>query len=355
MPAYYDKEKRTWYAKFRYKDWTGKSSSTTKRGFKTKKDALKYERDYKDARKATPDMTVAHLVSIFLESMKTRLSPSSYLQKESILRRYVVPKLGDIPLSKLTRPVIVRWQDWLMKQLSLRGGKPLSENRLRNINCQLIILLNYAVKLDYLPKSPMTGLKPIGKVNKRLEFWEKDDYDRFIAAGKGDKNYELFKLCFDVLFYSGLRIAEFCGLGKDSFDFDRDIIIVNQAANDNGEAIPLKTKSSYREITMPHSIMQRIKEFAKKWNTVPKTGFFAVSRVRLRASMRRWSEKAGLKYILVHGLRHSHVSYLIKLGVPITAISHRLGHKNSQITLSTYSHMYHEDDPGIARLLESKM
>ena len=29
MPTYYDKEKRTWYAKFRYKDWTGKSSASS--------------------------------------------------------------------------------------------------------------------------------------------------------------------------------------------------------------------------------------------------------------------------------------------------------------------------------------
>ena len=71
--------------------------------------------------------------------------------------------------------------------------------------------------------------------------------------------------------------------------------------------------------------------------------------------MKKWSEKAGLKDILLHGLRHSHVSYLIKLGIPITAISHRLGHTNAQITLSTYSHMYKEDETEIAGILEKNL
>lgn len=31
MPAYKDKERNTWYSSFKYKDWSGKSRSKTKR------------------------------------------------------------------------------------------------------------------------------------------------------------------------------------------------------------------------------------------------------------------------------------------------------------------------------------
>lgn len=48
MPAYFDKAKKTWYVQFRYKDYTGVLKSTTKRGFERKKDALKYEKDFKE-------------------------------------------------------------------------------------------------------------------------------------------------------------------------------------------------------------------------------------------------------------------------------------------------------------------
>ena len=43
MPAYRDKERNTWYSSFKYKDWSGKSKSKTKRGFATKKEAQNWE------------------------------------------------------------------------------------------------------------------------------------------------------------------------------------------------------------------------------------------------------------------------------------------------------------------------
>ena len=44
MSAYKDKTQGTWYVSFRYIDWTGKKTQKLKRGFKTKKEALNYEK-----------------------------------------------------------------------------------------------------------------------------------------------------------------------------------------------------------------------------------------------------------------------------------------------------------------------
>ena len=43
--------------------------------------------------------------------------------------------------------------------------------------------------------------------------------------------------------------------------------------------------------------------------------------------------------ITFHGLRHTHVSYLLSEGIEIYYISKRLGHAGIQITMSTYSHL----------------
>ena len=43
MPVYKDKSRGTWYVVTRYKDWTGKLRTTTKRGFKSKVEAKRYE------------------------------------------------------------------------------------------------------------------------------------------------------------------------------------------------------------------------------------------------------------------------------------------------------------------------
>ena len=52
--------------------------------------------------------------------------------------------------------------------------------------------------------------------------------------------------------------------------------------------------------------------------------------------MKRQMEKAGVKKIRVHDLRHSHVAYLINKGVEPILIKERVGHKDIRITLNTY-------------------
>ncbi len=47
MSAYKDTKQGTWYVSFRYIDWTGKKTQKLKRGFKTKKEALNYEKEFK--------------------------------------------------------------------------------------------------------------------------------------------------------------------------------------------------------------------------------------------------------------------------------------------------------------------
>ena len=53
--------------------------------------------------------------------------------------------------------------------------------------------------------------------------------------------------------------------------------------------------------------------------------------------------RIGIEKIRVHDLRHSHASYLIHRGIPIIAISQRLGHEKIETTLQTYAHLYPQE------------
>lgn len=70
--------------------------------------------------------------------------------------------------------------------------------------------------------------------------------------------------------------------------------------------------------------------------------------------MKRNIEKAGVKKIRVHDLRHSHVAYLIHEGVTPLVIKDRLGHKDIQITLNTYGHLYPNEQKNLASMLNGK-
>ena len=70
--------------------------------------------------------------------------------------------------------------------------------------------------------------------------------------------------------------------------------------------------------------------------------------------MKNHNEKAGVKRIRVHDLRHSHVAYLIHQGVEPLMIKERLGHKDIKITLNTYGHLYPNEQKKIAEMLNTK-
>ena len=218
MAVYKDEEKGTWYAKFRYTDWTGKGRSTTKRGFKTKREAKAYEVDFKRKSQEMPDMTVKELCRRYLEAIKPRWKESTYIVRANYLKTYVLTVIGDMPLSSITKSTIVEWQNWLIAQ-----GK--GESTMTTINVALTALLNYAVKMEWIPRSPAANIQRVGKVANRLDFWTLAEYERFLEAGEGDKEFQRIHLAFDILFFSGIRIGEFLGLGKNSFAKNQIIIL----------------------------------------------------------------------------------------------------------------------------------
>lgn len=47
----------------------------------------------------------------------------------------------------------------------------------------------------------------------------------------------------------------------------------------------------------------------------------------------------GERHYTLHMLRHSHISLLVEMNVPIKAIMERVGHSNEKMILQVYSHV----------------
>lgn len=67
--------------------------------------------------------------------------------------------------------------------------------------------------------------------------------------------------------------------------------------------------------------------------------------------MTRGAEKAGVKRIRIHDLRHSHVSLLINMGFSALAIGNRVGHETEKITYR-YAHLFPTVQNEMAEKLE---
>lgn len=57
----------------------------------------------------------------------------------------------------------------------------------------------------------------------------------------------------------------------------------------------------------------------------------------------------------LHTLRHSHGSQLLSAGVPLPAVSKRLGHSNIYVTATVYAHALTSDDSSAAEKWEAAM
>src|SRR6185503_19075446 len=63
--------------------------------------------------------------------------------------------------------------------------------------------------------------------------------------------------------------------------------------------------------------------------------------------------KLGLGGLRFHDLRHTHATLLLQAGVPVAAVSARLGHANAAVTLGIYSHATTDAEAAAARVAGS--
>ena len=83
----------------------------------------------------------------------------------------------------------------------------------------------------------------------------------------------------------------------------------------------------------------------------PDERIFPISKSYLHHEMDRGVKATGLKRIRIHGLRHSHVSFLIALGFSAVAIADRVGNESIEITYR-YAHLFPSKQTEMANKLE---
>ena len=149
-----------------------------------------------------------------------------------------------------------------------------------------------------------------------------------------------------------MRIGEALALTTDDVDFKASKYTINKTLAYNGKITPPKTEFSNRTIILPSSTNQQIKSTFEKLDT--ESGrLFPTTYSSARYHYRKAISISEVRPLQIHCLRHAHASLLIAKGVPITAISKRLGHTSPKITLSIYSHTTQDSDENIANLLEA--
>ena len=125
---------------------------------------------------------------------------------------------------------------------------------------------------------------------------------------------------------------------KDDFD-GQTVHIRRSIKHYSGGFLPLKTDSSERYITLDSKTYETLKPLIEKGSPFVFGGQRSLPITCVQREFERAIKESGVKRIRIHDLRHSHASVLIASGVPIIAVSKRLGHSSVNVTLSVYAHM----------------
>lgn len=321
--------------------------------------------EYKEKKQViVPRMTVQQLCVEYekCHAMETRKSTHNNTMKTLSLR--ILPILGNCQLSKLTQPVLTQWKLEIDKQDIALGTK-------QNAYKALSALLNFAVKMEYISKNPLTAIgnfrdaNTIDKPADTLHYYTPEEFLKYISVAEEtaknvvDWGYYVF---FNIAFYTGARKGEINALKWS--DIDGNIIhirrsIAQKLKGGDVETAP-KNKASYRDLQIPEPLMEILKEHKNRQQA--STHLFSedfrvcggerpLRDTSIENHNKKFAATAGLPHIRIHDFRHSHASVLVNNGINIQEVARRLGHSDIEMTWNTYSHLYPREEERAVEVL----
>lgn len=203
-------------------------------------------------------------------------------------------------------------------------------------------LLDGHIDKDIFSRLKATSSHEVAKIENylsaeeftRLQAFLYDNADRF------KDNQELLVTLISL--ETGARFGEIYALRTDDI-FDGKLKIDESYAVPTRQYTLPKTPSSIRTIRISNKLETTIKKY------IDKTGkddllFSPKHRTNVSRKLTTILKHANVHQIRFHGLRHSHVSYLLHNNVDISYISKRVGHSNTKITLEVYAHLLKEKE-----------
>lgn len=343
---------------------TGKRVQKVEGHFATKRDAEKacaafvteFERG-NVAVTASKDTLGAFMKEYLETTLRNEIERTTYEGKVAIMHNHIMPKIGNLKLQKITPMDLQKFINALQEE----GFNP---GTIRNIMRLVNQTLRTATEWGFVTKNvSVYAKKPTYKAKKHT-VWSKAEWDTFIEHCQESRFFPFYLIALN----SGLRPGEILSLSWDHVNFkqkyirvERTVIYTKQGGIEIKDSP--KNDSSRRNVTIPEFVVNYLKKY--KLEQAPNNLDLVVPGIKsdivynstLNQSMKEDIKKAGVPLITAHELRHTHATYLLSpkpfgLGASIKAVSERLGHANTTVTMNTYAHVLENMQDAIADALE---
>lgn len=302
------------------------------------------------------DLTVGEWLKQWLSDYAAmRVCGSTYRGYEGVMRRYILPHLGEVPVRKL-RPEMVQALYRALQEPGggLKGG-PLSARTVLQVHVVLHQALRKAVALGRLESNPADRAQGVERPRiryKQMISLDEHETARLLVRAEGTRLYIPAFLAVTT----GLRRGEMLALTWDDIDMERSTLGVYRTWDKRGDRYELKepkTRRSRRVVVIPEITLDALRIHRARQSRLRDElgvaycttyGNLVVSTVdgspwwpdSFSSAYRDFIRREELRGRF-HDLRRSHGSQLIKVGVPIKVVSERLGHASTAFTMDVYT------------------
>lgn len=334
-----------------YKDVYGKSKRYYSKWFDKKSDCVKAEAEYRN--KPTPNKSHIKFIDVaeeFLKFKKDRVSVYTYKKFDRYIHRDFID-FHSMDIDSITPILLREYFD------SLEGAATTKNNRRTTMSG----IFKYAYTYYGLEQNPMLRV-PSFKVQNTKKKQDMNIYtpkEFLLLYNAISPKYEDVKVFLWFLYWTGMRANEARSLTWN--DIDGSVVHIHRQYI-KGAWHELKTSQSVRDVVIDSKTMELILSLKEKqmesdhytndwfvFGGAFQLPYSSMSRIKDDAC-----EKAGLRHIRVHDLRHSHVSYLISKNVNIYLISRRVGHSSITMTMDVYGHLMPSSQDDILKVIENE-
>ena len=300
--------------------------------------------------KLKADMPFGEWLDYWYETYcKPNARPATQRTYEGYIRLYLHPRLGNIPLNKVTINDVQQMCTWMMTEARMdqkNGDSGLSDSQVRNCYSLCDRVLKKAVAEKLIARNPTKGCKlPPNRPNE-MKVLSREDMQKVLIQAKEENYYELFLLEFAT----GLRLGELMALQWDDVDLVTGELRINKQVNLVGSKLVIsepKTKAAVRTLILPPSVRKVLAEYKTRVNSrwlfpSPKKDDLPIIPSAVSRRLHTLLEHAGCEQVRFHDLRHTFATNALARGMDIKTLSTILGHVSSATTLNTYSHVTDE-------------
>lgn len=341
----YKYNNKTWFCRYRLKDYNGNFIQITKSGFKTKADAIKYERqqlvNYNILDK---QMFFKDVFNVFILECKKRYKVSTIEGFKYINDKYFIV-FSNKDISKIKLLDVVSFQNDLLNKLSIeRVNKIISVLR----KVYLYAYQNNIVSDNIMLK--VSNSKSFEFKERKVDFYTYEEFKVFISGFPTDVNNSdyVFTILFYVLYFTGLRVNEALALRFSDYKANDNVLSITKSlVRSKGKILVLKpkTSSSIGDVYLNKLCVGLLQNYLRNLKKSKCDYLFQkngklISKKTLENKNMFYSKKSNIKRIRLHDFRHSFASYVYDKFGSFDIVGKLLRHKNSEQAIKTYVHIF---------------